>query len=200
MVSGGWRQRLQVAALVAAAVLVGACAAEKKEKHDQADMLGLLTLLRGHYDNSAQAELDTRNNVRPAHVAVSLLIVRVYTPRLGKNVYYAAETAADDPRRVFSQKMYSFEVNDKRGIVETLYEFVEPLRWREGAQNPDMFTGLVIDDVQAEGCQLLWKKTATGYSGAHDQKVCPDAPGTPAGVELTAGGMTVGDYKFVRGR
>ncbi|MGH8305366.1 MAG: CpcT/CpeT family chromophore lyase [Steroidobacteraceae bacterium] len=189
--------RLRAAALIAAGALGGGCA--DQSKHDEADMLGLLTLLPGNYDNSEQADLEARNHARPAHIGVALVVTRVYTPRLGHNVYYAQETAADDPRRVLSQKMYSFKVEDKRGIVETLYPFVDPLRWRDGQQNPDMFTGLVIDDVQAEGCQLLWKKSGDGFVAAHDPKVCPDVPGAPGSkVELGAETLTLGDYKFVK--
>src|SRR5499425_3300585 len=151
-----------------------------------------LLLLPGRYDNTAQAEADARNHVSPAHDAVALTITHVFTPRLGHHVYYAQETAADDARRVFSQKMYSFAVDEKRGIVETLYEFVEPLRWRDGQLNKDMFTAVTTEDVQPEACQLLWKKKDEGFVAAHDPKACPDAAGagvvpqaTMQGGELT---------------
>jgi hypothetical protein len=196
--------RLAHAALIgalAAALLCG-CATERKEKQDEALMLGLLTLLPGQYDNSEQADFDARNHARPGHIAVDLVILRVDTPRLGKNVYYAQETAADDPRRVLSQRMYSFKVEDKGGITETLYEFKEPLRWRDGAQEPDIFTGLEIEDVRAQACQVIWKKDpAGGFSGAHDPKRCPDVPGAPASrVALGLNTLTVGDYRFVKSR
>jgi hypothetical protein len=183
----------RAAALVALAALGSGCA-DNPNKHSETDMLGLLALLPGRYDNSAQADLEAHNGTRPAHDAVALVITRVYTPRLGHNVYYAQETAADDPRRVFTQKMYGFEADEKRGILETLYEFVDPLRWRDGQQNPDLFTSIVIDDVQAEGCRLLWKKTADGYVGNNDPKACPASPASK--VELRVGSLTIGDYKF----
>ncbi len=150
--------------------------------------MGLLAVLPGRYDNIAQAELDARTGVRPAHVAVALIITHVYAPRLGHYVYYAQETAADDPRRVLSQKMYSFEFDDKRGIVETLYEFVEPLRWRDGQLNKDLFTSVVTEDVQPEGCQLLWKKKDAGFVASHDPKACPE----PAGATLTQAELNAG--------
>jgi hypothetical protein len=115
-------------------------------------------------------------------------------------VYYAQEAAADDPRRVFSQKMYSFTVDDKRGIVETLYALAEPLRWRDGQLNKDMFTGMVMEDVQPEACQLLWKSKDSGFVATHDPKVCPDA-GHGALLTQAAfadGVLTIGDYKFRR--
>ena len=121
----------------------------------------------------------------PAHDAVTLTITRVFTPRLGHHVYYAQEMAADDPRRVLSQKMYSFQVNEKRGIIETTYAFAEPRRWRDGQQNKELFTSVVTEDVQPEACDLIWKAAAGRFVATHDPKVCPD----PGGGAADAGGV-----------
>ena len=190
-------RRAAVPAL-AVLLLLGGCTDQTKVH--EADLAQLLAVFPGHYDNTAQVEADTRANAHPPHDAVALTIIHVYTPRLGHHVYFAQETAADDPRRVFSEKMYTFAVDEKRGIVETLYEFVEPLRWRDGQQNKDMFTGVTTEDVQPEACQLLWKKKDAGFVATHDPKVCPDA-GHGAllpHAELEAGVLTIGDYKFRR--
>jgi hypothetical protein len=138
---------------LAGLLLLGGCTDQTKIR--EAEMTGLLAVFSGHYDNTAQVEADTRAHAHPPHDAVALTITHVYTPRLGHQVYYAQETAADDPHRVFSQKMYSFAVDERRGIVETLCELAEPVRWRDGQQNKDMFTGMVMEDVQPEACQLL---------------------------------------------
>ena len=186
------------AALALAMLLLPGCTDQTKVH--ETELSELLAVLPGHYDNTAQVEADTRNHANTPHDAVALTITHVFTPRLGHHVYYAQESAADDPRRVFTQKMYSFAVDEKRGIVETLYEFVEPLRWRDGQQNKDMFTSLVIDDVQPEGCQLLWKKNDEGFVATHDPKACPDAAGGAVVPQATmqAGVLTVGEYKFRR--
>ena len=178
-------------------LLLGGCT--DQTKIHEADMSQLLAVFPGHYDNTAQVEAETRAHTHP-HDPVALTITHVYTPRLGHHVYYAQETAADDPRRLFSQKMYSFAVDEKRGIVETLFEFVEPLRWRDGQLNKDMFTGVTTEDVQPEACQLLWKKTDAGFVATHDAKVCPDAGhgALLTQAELEGGVLTIGDYKFRR--
>jgi hypothetical protein len=185
------------AGFAAAAALLGACA-HRGSKPTESEMLGLLALLPGRYDNSAQVELDTRTGIRPVHDAIVLVIKRVLTPRLGHNVYYAQEMAADDPLRVFSQKMYSFQYDEKRGTVETVYEFVDPRRWRDGQQNPDLFTSVETEDVEAEGCAIVWKKTPTGFVGNHDGKICPESPA--ARIELSVGTLTIGDYKLRKSR
>jgi CpeT/CpcT family (DUF1001) len=187
---------------LAVAALLLLCSCTDQTKVYEGELSELLAVLPGRYDNTAQVDADVRNHVQPPHDAVALTITHVYTPRLGHHVYYAQETAADDPRRVFSQKMYSFAVDEKRGIVETLYELVEPLRWRDGQQNKDMFTSLVIDDVQPEACQLLWKKQDAGFVATHDPRACPDAGGNAVlpQAEFNAGVLTIGGYKFQRTR
>jgi CpeT/CpcT family (DUF1001) len=192
------RTDVRAGALMLAALLLVACTDQTKVH--EAEQAELLAVLPGHYDNTAQAEADIRDHLNPPHDAVALTITHVYTPRIGHHVYYAQETAADDPRRVFSQKMYSFTVDEKRGIVETLYEFVDPVRWRDGQLNKDMFTSVVAEDVQPEGCQLLWKKKDAGFVATHDPKVCPDA-GHGAllpQAEFAGGVLTIGEYKFRR--
>jgi CpeT/CpcT family (DUF1001) len=196
---GGFTGVTAAGAIVAAAsaialAMLPACG-QHQEKPDQAQLTQLLVVLPGTYDNSAQAELDLRNSVHPAHEAVSLTITHVQASRLGRYVYYAQETAADDPRRVLSQKMYTFKFDEKHGVVETIYEVVEPLRWRDGQLNKDLFSSMMTSDVQAEGCQLFWKRKDAGFVGTHDQKVCPDPGGGPA-AEFNGGALTIGDYKF----
>ena len=183
---------------LAGLLLLGGCTDQTKVHEDE--LTQLLAVFPGHYDNTAQVEADTRAHPGPPHDAIALTITHVYTPRLGHHVYYAQETAADDPRRVFSQKMYSFAIDEKRGIVETLYALAEPVRWRDGQQNKEMFTAMVTEDVQPEACQLLWKKTDAGFVATHDPKVCPD-PGHGAilhQAEFEGGVLTIGDYKFRR--
>lgn len=188
--------------LAVAAAMLCACMGEggkggHGDKPHELDLTALLVVLPGTYDNAAQAEADVRNNVRDPHDAVALTLTHVTAPRLGHYVYYAQETAADDPRRVLSQKMYSFKFDEKRGIVETVYELVEPLRWRDGQLNKDLFNSMMTTDVQTEGCQLFWKKKDNGFVATHDQKVCPDlGGGTKPQIEFNGGMLTIGDYKF----
>ena len=99
-----------------------------------------------------------------------------------------------------SQKMYSFQLDEKRGIVETLYQLVEPLRWRNGQLNKELFTSVLTEDVQPEGCSLLWTKKDAGFVATHDPKVCPDAAGAAPQAELGGGGLSIGDYKFRKNR
>ena len=199
MVEVATRRRCLRAAVALGTVLAALSGCkEDKSKINEGELTQLLALLPGEYDNRAQAELEARNGVRPSHDAVTLIITRVFTPRLGHHIYYAQEMAADDPRRVLSENMYGFEVDEKRGIVETIYKFVEPVRWRDGQQNKDLFTSVVTEDVQAEGCVLLWKRDGARFIATHDPKVCPDPPGSPAvtQAEFSLGSLTLGDYKF----
>jgi CpeT/CpcT family (DUF1001) len=206
MVRGGRRIRLAGlgAALGCGALLaLGGCAGGGTAKEDQfteSNLLLMLTILPGRYDNTAQAELDVRNGVHPVHEAVVLVITHVYAPRIGKYVYYAQESAADNPNRVLAQRVWEFELKEKRGVQQTLYELAEPARWRDGYLNKDLFTALQFEDVQLEACKLMWIKKGDTFTAANDAKFCPAsaAATTVPQMELTAGGISIGDYKFVR--
>ena len=171
------------------------------DKPQEVDLTALLVVLPGTYDNTAQAEADARSGARDPHDAVALTLTHVTAQRLGHYVYYAQETAADDPRRVLTQKIYAFKFDDKRGIIETVYELVEPLRWRDGQLHKELFNSMMTTDVQAEGCQLFWKKKDNGFVATHDEKACPDPDGgAKPQIEFHGGMLTIGDYKFRKAR
>jgi hypothetical protein len=89
-----------------------------------------------------------------------------------KYAFYVQEMAADDPRRVMSQKILLFEMKDK-DIVESVWSLVEPLRWRDGHLNPDMFRAIVPRDLrQLPGCELKWKKVDKHFVASNDPKTC----------------------------
>jgi CpeT/CpcT family (DUF1001) len=196
------------AAVAAAAALLGGCAANST-KQNEADLTKLLTWLPGTYDNTAQADEDVRRGVRPPHDRIRLVMVRVYAPRLGKHVLYAQEMDPDDPNRVMSEHMLTFEVQEEgpkrsgshgtaggapasgpgaaaggphRGdIVETIWTLLEPQRWRDGQNNPELFTAMEVEDAKKmTGCELVWHLSGDEFTGADDPKRCR---GSVAGIE-----------------
>jgi CpeT/CpcT family (DUF1001) len=193
------RNALAALALIAATApalgLLGGCASQEKLR--QRELTQLLDWLPGQYESGLQVD-STRRSLEPPHERIALVIVSVYTPRLGHHVLFAQETAADDPRRVMSQRMWSFTVDDKRGIVETVYAFRDPLRWREGLQNAELFTGVVADDVRSSpGCELAWKKAGEEFTATQDQKLCREAGGNAVrSAELTPDTLVLGEYRF----
>ena len=60
----------------------------------------LVAMLPGTYDNLAQSR------AAPDHAALRMAIAPVQAPLVGDHVYYVQEMAADDPRRVLSQRLY----------------------------------------------------------------------------------------------
>jgi hypothetical protein len=197
------RNALAALALIAATApalgLLGGCASQEKLR--QRELTQLLDWLPGQYESGLQVD-STRRSLEPPHERIALVIVRVYTPRLGHHVLFAQETAADDPRRVMSQRMWSFTVDDKRGIVETVYTFKDPLRWREGLQNPELFTGVVANDVHSSpGCELAWKTTGEEFTATQDRKLCHAASGdAPRSAELIGDTLVLGEYRFRKTR
>ncbi len=147
---------------LALSTLVSGCAAQKERKRNEEDLERLVRWLPGTYDNTAQAKQDARNGVRPPHDPVQLAIVPLQSEAvavsLGRNAFYIQEMAADDPRRVLSQKVVLFKVTDK-GLTESVFTLVDPLRWRDGQRDPDIFMGMTPKDFTlVAGCELRWTR------------------------------------------
>jgi CpeT/CpcT family (DUF1001) len=188
-----------LAGCVAALGVLGGCSDQAKLR--ESELTQLLAWLPGNYESVPQAAAGA-GAPWSAHERIALVVVRVHTPRLGHHSLYVQEMAADDPRRVMSERMFSFRVDEKRGIVETAYTFVEPLRWRDGQQNPVLFTGVQPEDLQSvPGCELLWKKGAGRFTAAPDPARCRTSGAGSAGereVELTMDFLTFDGYQFRR--
>lgn len=165
--------RATVGCALAALTLLSACASESKVR--EADLNELLQSLPGAYDNSAQVQADIQQGVQPPHDRVALAIVPIDAPMasdLGKNLFYLQEMAGDDPRRIMTQRVLAFDVGDA-GIVERSWYLTDPVRWRNGHLNTDLFRALVVEDLGAvPGCELVWKKTADRFVGSNDPKRC----------------------------
>jgi hypothetical protein len=113
-------------------------------------------------------------------------IVPVYLPTIGEHVFYFQESAADDPRRVATQRLLSFEAVKSGQVVETLYALAQPSRWRDGHLNPDLFKGMMDSDAtRLAGCELVWKKDGAKFIAAHPAGGCRAAiPALGGGVRL----------------
>lgn len=150
--------------------LLTSCAGQSKRQ--EAQLAQLLDWLPGQYDNREQAEADARVG-SGAHTALALSIVPIYAPMIGDHVYYLQESAADDSRRVMSQRVISFEVTKDSGIVQSLWSLAEPDRWRDAHLNPDLFKGLMPQDfTPLAGCDLLWTQEEALFVGANDATHC----------------------------
>jgi hypothetical protein len=101
---------------------------------------------------------------------------------VGDHVFYAQESAADDPRRITGQKVMVFAVV-RKDIVETDFSLSDPHRWRNGQRNPDLFKSLMTQDVgSSKGCSLRWKKSESRFVGANEAKTCHGVAGGGSGM------------------
>lgn len=153
---------------VACLALLGCASTE--EKPDVA-LQDLVAMFPGHYDNTAQVQSDLARGLTP-HEAVALDIVPIEAIMIGENVFYVQESIAGDPNRVLGQKLVMFGVV-KKDIVQTDFTLGEPHRWRNGQNNPDLFKGILTQDVRStKGCSLKWKRTDGKFTGTNDPKTC----------------------------
>jgi hypothetical protein len=159
-----------IGGLLASLLLVGS--ASSKEPKAEVEILELVQMFPGHWDNSAQVQEETAKGVRP-HEALVLDVVPIEAIMLGSNVFYVQESIAGDPNRVLGQKVVMFGVV-KGKIVQTDFALNEPHRWRNGQNNPDLFKGIMTQDVRSiKGCSLRWKRAESGnFEGANEAKTC----------------------------
>lgn len=163
------RGKAAVLAVVALAAL-GGCAGNAKRAQSQ--LAELVQWLPGTYDNRAQAREASGAH---GHEPLTLVIVPIYAPALGKYAFYAQEMAADDPRRVTAQRVLAFDVvgRDDR-IVQATFALAEPVRWRDAHLNPDLFKALIAhqDVRRLEGCDLEWTRQDEGFTAANERASC----------------------------
>jgi hypothetical protein len=143
--------------LIGFVVLLAGCAENKQRVYEE-DLDRMVRWLPGTYDNTTQAKSEVQKGVRPPHDAVELAVVPLESISIGRNAFYLQEMAADDPRRVLSQRVAIFSVTEK-GIVESVSTLVDPLRWRDGHRQAGIFMGMTPKDLKpVTGCDLTWKR------------------------------------------
>jgi hypothetical protein len=152
---------------------LGGCAAERRQRENEADLARISRWLPGTYDNAQQVKSDLATGVRPAHDTVELDVVVIDSIAVGRSAFYLQESAADDPMRVFSQRVITFSLGPKGDIVQTVNNLIDPLRWRNGQREPEIFEGMTPRDFKpATGCEITWKREEK--DGDKDKKLSKD--------------------------
>ena len=165
-----------------ACLVLGGCSTELTKAKSQ--LIELSDLLPGHYNNAAQVAQDAKAGHEP-HPAVTLDIARVGLPLLSDYVFYVQEASADDPRRITSQRLLTLEPAKDGTIIETLYTFVQPGRWRDGHLNSGLFTGMMFTDTKPmAGCDVVWKKEGQKFVGANIRDACRVTSGSFGSVRM----------------
>lgn len=186
-------RRSAVAMVLACLILPGSAGA--KENPDVA-LQELVQMFPGHWDNTAQVQADIAQGLPSPHEAVVLDIVPIEALMLGENVFYVQESIAGDPNRVLGQKVVMFGVV-KKEIVQTDYALNEPNRWRNGQLNPDLFKGLMTQDVHTvKGCSLRWKRDNDKFVAANDPRTCHARVGGAAGVAAILARAELGPVEY----
>jgi hypothetical protein len=172
---------------------------EAKPSKSELALQQLMVLLGGSYDNIAQARA-----AGDGHPAQRLMIAPVLAPLVGDTVLYVQEMAANDPRRVFTQILYMLsEVPGREQVLLTQLDFKEPVRWRDGHLNRDVFRGMLMQDLRPRaGCDLLWTRSAKGFTAVNSPGSCRGVSRTTGEavhveqrMELTADGLSIFDQR-----
>jgi hypothetical protein len=172
-------------------LLLAACASQPKPA--EVFMAELAAMLPGSYDNLAQSRAGG------GHVALRLVIAPVRAPMVGDRVYYVQEMAADDARRVLSQRLYVLKpVAGGEQALLAQADFAEISRWRDGHLNRDLFKSLLPQDLRPRpGCDLLVTRQGDGFAAGGGSSCRMSAAGSGETLrveqrfELDADGLAV---------
>jgi hypothetical protein len=141
--------------LLAGLALLAGCSTQTDLRKEQLAVLS--ARLPGNYVNDAQ----------------QLAVLRIAAPLVGDNVFYVHESAPDDPRRVFSARVWDLAVAADARLVATVYQLAEPDRWRAALESPEMFRALLLRDLRWQpACRLLWQPDGAGYAAASEGEGC----------------------------
>jgi hypothetical protein len=171
---GAWPAAcLRAACLVVVTLLVATgCKTESSKREAEFDTL--VKKLPGQYDNLAQAQSDAGGE----HAAVALLIRPSNSMTVGKIVLFVRETAYDDPRRVLAQHIWTFALDKKARLVQTIYLFKEPQRWLHAADEPYLLESMLPEDLlPLTGCELIWTKSGEDFLAATKPDSCKASAG-----------------------
>lgn len=175
-------QQLRLPMLVLACIASCACSSQLKKA--ESELVELSDLLPGRYNNAAQAEQEAASGKR-ARPALALDIVRLDMPLLSDYVFYSQESAANDARRITAQRLMTFEAVKDGRIVERVYTFAQPQRWRDGHLSPGLFKGLMLQDTTPlHGCDLEWKKDGDKWVAANHRDTCRVTSGALGSVKM----------------
>ncbi|MEO6185749.1 MAG: CpcT/CpeT family chromophore lyase [Steroidobacteraceae bacterium] len=153
----------RIKVLAALALLQVGCAPQPKR--DEVMVNELVVTLAGSYDNIAQSRSSSE------HPALRLMVAPVQAPAVGDHVFYVQEMAADDPRRVLTQRVYVLNgVPGREQAILTQLDLNEPLRWRDGHLHREVFRSLLTQDMRARpGCDLLWTRKPVDNPASKDK-------------------------------
>jgi hypothetical protein len=188
---------------VAGCLALGGCASELKQA--QVTVAQIADLLPGRYTNRAQADADAKAG-REQHEARSLQIVRLDLPLLSDYAFYAQEVTLGDVHRITSQRLFTFEPVKDGTVVQRLYTFAEPGRWRDGQNNPSLFTGMMFKDTNPmAGCDLVWKKDGDKFVAANTRESCRTSSAsfgtvrTDMKIELSGDELAMAELAYTAG-
>jgi hypothetical protein len=173
-----WTRRAHVALLTGAVLMwLAGCTTSGRAREQELEQLS--AALPGVYETLPQAQPP------PLQLAVTPLLV----PVIGDHVFHVRESIAGEGRRIVSQSIWMLALDGKGELVQTVWRFSQPERWRTG--DSELFRSLLPQDLQQlRGCTLHWTRTAQGYNAENTAApVAPDEGSSnpmPARLQLTA--------------
>lgn len=159
---------------LAAALLAGPAGA-------QGELARLTGWLAGEWNNHEQVwaqkgELKPGETLSDPIAHTHHLFVPVAMPRLGAQVFYVQQAAADSLAAPYRQRLYRFSEDAAGGGVKLeIFGLPEEASWRDAHLVPERFASLDPASLKAfPGCEVLWRYQAeeAAFLGSMKQDAC----------------------------
>ncbi|SIN59669.1 CpeT/CpcT family [Parasphingorhabdus marina DSM 22363] len=170
--------RLPLLGLVAVFALTGGQISAESPRASglHSDMEELLRWFPGTYDNHRQVYRQAVDKVEPElrqrhtnHVFSPLRITGIPGRTL-----YAQQYQHYDPKDLYRQRIYSFEVDEAEQAVRlTIYTPKDPDRLTDAHLDPSKVMDMTADDfILKPGCEVYWKRAAEQFEGYLKKNAC----------------------------
>ncbi len=138
------------------------------------DMLQMLSIFEGEFDNFQQVYKQKEDKVKDVHEHIHSIFKKVNFAPLGNNVFYVIQYMDGDTTKIYRQRMYAFAENKKENAISlNIYTFKTDSLFYYSNVHPERLAKLTIDDIKpVEGCQVYWKKQGDNFVGYMPPKLC----------------------------
>ncbi len=178
--------------LLSTVVTLSGCA-HSAERRREVALSELQHSLSGVYTSSSASSAASAagSATEGADAGVSLTILPVTSQLIGDAVYFVRETPANNaglalwegvwtlaPAAAAHGREHDRDHGEPR-IVQHGFLFKDARRWASASSDPDLLVSMLPQDLQAlAGCDLVWRKTATGFETEGPLRACH--PGSQA--------------------
>ena len=140
----------------------------------QTDLSLMLSWFKGEFDNFQQVYKEKEDKATEIHEHIHSIFTPVALPDFGKNVFYVMQYMDGDPKKVYRQRMYTFNEDATENAIRLdIYSFKTDSLYYGSDKAPEKLAGLTPAQMtNTPGCGVYWKRDGEQFWGYMKDKAC----------------------------